>query len=146
LRKHVEQTAQLGERAAAGVGNSPHRAFGEFWVGPDRVGRSVGLDDHDAHRVRHDVVQLPRDAAAFVVDGDLGGLVAFGLQQVQPGLHFDVVRAPRADELAEHPAQGSPSAMTIALSTISFSGPRTTWIPVSTTSTSRNPSPLRRPE
>jgi hypothetical protein len=79
--------------------------FGLDWIAYDAPSACT----HHAHRVRHHVMQFAGDASALLADGDAGGLITFGFQQMQPGLHFELVGPARADEFPEHPAKRHPA-------------------------------------
>ena len=66
VTQHVQQSARLGDRATAGVGDIGEHAFGTVGVLVHEVLRGCRLDDHGADGVGDDVVHVASDAVALV--------------------------------------------------------------------------------
>ena len=98
-----EEAAHLGEAVAADRLDSLHRHPGLLRVDPEHLLRRLRLDDHDAHRVRDGVVQLPRDPPLLVRDRLASPLFSLGLGSYGTLPQLGDVEAPRAEIHPRHP-------------------------------------------
>ena len=106
--QHAEEPPELRERLAPGVLHGAQRRHGALGIAPEDLLRGARLHDHDAHRVRDDVVELARDPAALGGGGALDLLGALGLEPCGAvGERARGVGAP-ADDAAGGPAEDRP--------------------------------------
>ena len=127
--QHPDQTAHLGHAEPAGVFDPAQGQRCLTGIALDHRSGGSGLDDHHAHRMRDDVVQLTGDAGAFLHDGVVGhpfpilaqtsptvedraadgdgdrhreGHAAHDLEPVEPGLRGELHRGPRHERHGRH--------------------------------------------
>jgi hypothetical protein len=103
LPQHTEQPAHLLQRVVA---DRPDRA--QSLTSPGRVPLGdllsrAGLDDDDRHAVRDHVMQLARDPAAFLGDGDPGFLLLVPRQHSGALLQLGRVQPPAAGNPPQQP-------------------------------------------
>jgi hypothetical protein len=84
--QHPDEAAHLGERAAADLLDGGQHLVGRAALGVERAPLGAGLDDHHRHVVCDRVVQLSRDACAFLDDRLARGDVALALGQLRATL------------------------------------------------------------
>ena len=106
LAQDPEQPAHVGQRGAPGLLDTLHRFAGPIGAGPvEHLVGSLGLDNHDADIVRHDVVQLAGDASALGSHRGRGAVVALADRLRGTPAHFAKVGADEpCDQDRRHPA------------------------------------------
>ena len=83
--QHAQQPAHLGERVATGLLDGGERRPAACEVTRvEHARHRLGLDDHRAEPVRHERLELSRDAGALVLDRAAGALDALALGAPRP--------------------------------------------------------------
>ena len=96
-----EHPAHVGQRLAAGPVDGLERRASAFRSPIERGQSRTGLDDDHADVMGHDVMQLPGDPFAFVVDGPPRALLALRLLEARVLLDRRGVSASRPGPVAE---------------------------------------------
>ena len=102
----VEQPTHLRERGAARPLDVLQRLPVLHVLGGHPVPHRADLEDHDADRVGHDVVQLPGDPGPFLGHGDPGGALALPLGPDRALLRGLRLLGPLVQHEAHQPAHG----------------------------------------
>jgi len=93
----AEQPAHLEQRVAAGLLDEHDGVLGRREVARRQAARRRRLDDHRAHAVGHDVVQLAGDPDALLDRRALDALLTLDLELARPHGELVVERAAAAD-------------------------------------------------
>ncbi len=78
--QHADDSAQVSQRVASGGRDRGQRVAGRSRVADSHEPRGAGLDDHHAHTVRNDIMQLTRDPGALFGEQPLGPNAGFVTQ------------------------------------------------------------------
>ena len=110
--ENFDQAVDLGFGLAGRFANRLERLGGAAGVLADEVSAGVGLDDHEAHAVGDDVVQLTGDPGSFVAHRLDGEELAFLLELTGAQLELARPRPPGGDDQAGEPGRRPSSRAT----------------------------------
>ncbi len=83
--QHAQQPARLDQRLAPGLLDRGQRLARRRLLGAQRMALGAGLDDHHADVVRHEIVQLARDAGALLGHRLVRAQLVLALEQLGAG-------------------------------------------------------------
>jgi hypothetical protein len=78
--KDAEDVAGLVQGVAAGGLDGGDGVEGAVYVVGERIGRGLSLDHHGHDQLRDLVLEVAGEAGALFGDGQVGALIAFGLE------------------------------------------------------------------